>query len=75
MTTTTLRPVGRSLGIELPGEMLDRLNLKAGDTLVVSETEDGGLRVARAAPDHEAQMHLAREGMRDFRDALRELAK
>jgi putative addiction module antidote len=75
MTVITLRPVGQSLGFELPADVLDRLNLKAGDPLLLSETADGTLRIARADAGHDEQMRLAREGMRDYRDALRELAK
>jgi putative addiction module antidote len=75
MTVITLRPVGQSLGVELPADILARLNLKAGDALLLSEAADGTLQIVRADLGHDEQMRLAREGMRDYRDALRELAK
>ena len=49
--------------------------MKPGDALMVSESGDGSLRPARAAPNHDEQMRLAREGMREYQIALRELAK
>jgi putative addiction module antidote len=75
MTVITLRPVGQSLGIELPSDILNRLELKAGDALVVSEDGNGTLRIVRASPDYGEQLRLAREGMREYRDAFVELAK
>ena len=75
MTVVILRPVGSSLGFELPENPLVRLKLKAGDSLWLSETEDGALRISAAAPDHDEQMHLAREGMSAYREALVELAE
>ncbi len=75
MTAIKLLPVGGSLGFELPEDLLGRLKLKSGDMMWLTEAEDGTLRISAATPDHEVQMRLAREGMRDYRDALRELAK
>ncbi len=70
-----MRPFGRSLGLEIPEDMLARLDLKAGDSLLLSQAEDGSLVVTRAEPAQAEQMRVAREGMRNYRDALRELAK
>jgi putative addiction module antidote len=75
MTEIVVRPVGQSLGVELPRDILERFRLKSGDTLVISEGDDGSLRIARSEPGHDEQLRLAREGMQDYRDALRELAK
>ncbi len=75
MTAVTLRPVGQSPGIELPPDLLERLGLEAGDALLLSESGDGTLRIARAGPGRDAQMALARQGVRDDRDARRELAR
>jgi hypothetical protein len=49
--------------------------MKAGDALLLSETADGTIQIVRANAGHDEQTRLAREGMRDYRDALRELAK
>jgi putative addiction module antidote len=75
VTAIKLRPVGGSLGFELPGDVLGRWNLKVGDEMWLVEADDGTLRLSPASPDHDEQMRLAREGMSAYRDALRELAK
>ena len=75
MTAVTIRPVGEALGFELPEDLRARLKLKAGDILWLAEGEDGSLRILTSAPDHDAQMALAREGMAAYRETLRELAK
>lgn len=75
MTTLKIRPIGNSLGVVLPKEMLARLNVKDGDALYLTETPDGSLRITPYDPAFDAQMQAAREGMAQFRNALRELAK
>ena len=75
MTVVTVRPMGESLGFELPEDVRARLKLKAGDTLWLAEGEDGSLRILTSQPGHDSQMALAREGMAAYREALRELAK
>jgi putative addiction module antidote len=75
MAQLKVRPVGNSLGVVLPREVLARLNLKNGDSLHLTEAPDGSMRITPYDPKFEAQMRLAREGMGKFRNALRELAK
>ncbi len=75
MTTLKIRPVGNSLGVVLPKEMLARLNVKDGDALFLTETPDGSLRITPYDPAFDAQMRAARDGMAQYRNALRELAK
>ncbi|PJI45830.1 MAG: AbrB family transcriptional regulator [Rhizobium sp.] len=69
-----IRKIGNSEGIIIPKEILDRLGLKAGDKLGVEET-DGGIRLTPEPADLAEQMEAAREGMKKYRIALRELAK
>lgn len=69
-----IRKIGNSEGIIIPKEILDRLGLKAGDRLDVEET-DGGIRLTPEPADLAEQMEAAREGMKKYRIALRELAK
>ncbi|PPJ47027.1 AbrB/MazE/SpoVT family DNA-binding domain-containing protein [Rhizobium sp. KAs_5_22] len=69
-----IRKIGNSEGIIIPKEILDRLGLKAGDKLDVEET-DGGIRLTPEPADLAEQMEAAREGMKKYRIALRELAK
>lgn len=70
-----IRPVGNSLGVVLPKEMLSRLNVKEGDMLHLTEAPDGSMRITPYNPDFDAQMRLAEEGMARYRNTLRELAK
>ena len=55
--------------------MLARLNVKDGDALYLTETPDGSLRITPYDPAFDAQMRAARDGMAQYRNALRELAK
>ncbi len=74
MIQLKVRPVGNSLGVVLPKEALARLNLKDGDSLYLTESPDGSMRITPYDPAFEAQMCAAREGMGQYRNALRELA-
>jgi putative addiction module antidote len=75
VTELKIRQIGNSLGVVLPKETLNRLNLKSGDVLHLTEAPDGSMRITPYDPEFEEQMRLAREGMGKFRNALRELAK
>jgi putative addiction module antidote len=75
MTQLKVRAVGNSLGVVLPKETLARLNLKDGDVLYLTETPEGAMRITPYDPAFETQMSAAREGMGQYRNALRELAK
>ena len=45
-----LRKVGNSVGVVLPKEALARLNAHEGDTVVLTETTDGGFRLTATHP-------------------------
>ncbi|MCX8998985.1 AbrB/MazE/SpoVT family DNA-binding domain-containing protein [Rhizobiaceae bacterium BDR2-2] len=69
-----IRKIGNSEGIIIPKDVLNRLGLKAGDTLELTESGKGfELRVEQA--DLAEQLKAARLGMEKYRVALRELAK
>jgi putative addiction module antidote len=74
---TTIRKIGNSDGLILPKELLDRLNLKTGDNVVV--VQDGQeLRLRRledSAEEFERKMKIARERMKKYEVAYRALAK
>ena len=72
--TLTVRKIGNSLGVILPQEALAALKVAEGDKIVLSEAPDG-MKVSNYDPDFERQMKIAQEGMRKYRNALRELAK
>lgn len=69
-----LRKVGNSVGVVLPKEALAVLNVQEGDSLYLSQGQ-GGFRLAANDPKFAKAMRAAEEGMRQYRDALRELAK
>ena len=74
---TTIRKIGNSEGVILPKEILDRLNLKAGDSIVIVQ-EGEELRLRRTedtAEEFERKMKIARERMKKYEVAYRALAK
>ncbi|CAH2396115.1 MAG: AbrB/MazE/SpoVT family DNA-binding domain-containing protein [Mesorhizobium sp.] len=74
---TTIRKIGNSEGVILPKEILDRLNLKAGDSIVIVQEGDE-LRLRRTedtAEEFERKMKIARERMKKYEVAYRALAK
>ncbi|MCC0038107.1 MAG: AbrB/MazE/SpoVT family DNA-binding domain-containing protein [Brucellaceae bacterium] len=71
---TVIRKIGNSEGVILPKELLERHNLKAGDTLVISETSDG-IALRGAEETFEEQMEAARRFMDKYKVALQKLAE
>ncbi|MBB6408197.1 AbrB/MazE/SpoVT family DNA-binding domain-containing protein [Mesorhizobium sangaii] len=71
---TTIRKIGNSEGVILPKELLERLNLKAGDQLQILETDKD--IVLKAVDDSfERQMEAARKVMDKYKVALQKLAE
>lgn len=70
-----LRKIGNSVGVVLPKEALAHLNAKEGDTLSMTESTDGALRISPAQPEVSRQMAVMQDIMRRYRNTLRELAK
>lgn len=70
-----VRKIGNSLGVVLPKEALASLHAEEGDTLVLTETPDGGFRVTPDKGDFAQQMAAAESLAKRYRNALRELAK
>jgi putative addiction module antidote len=70
----TLRRVGGSVGTTLPKEMVDRLDLAAGDRVLAVETEQGIL-LTPYTDDLDADLAATRRAAKRYRAALRELAK
>jgi putative addiction module antidote len=74
---TVIRKIGNSEGVIIPKELLDRLNLRAGDSIVVVQEGDE-LRLRRtedSAEEFERKMKVARERMKKYEVAYRALAK
>ena len=66
--------VGNSTGVILPRDLLARLDVTAGDSLSYTDTPTGISLTTRDA-EFDEQMAQAREIMKSYRNALRELAK
>lgn len=67
-------PIGNSLGVVFPKDLLAHLKVGAGELLAVAKSPDSV--VMRAADgDFDAQLSVAREVMARRKRALRELAK
>ena len=74
MTALKLTQIGNSVGVILPKEILARLKLEKGDTVFVTDVENG-VRLSPYSAEFEVQMAAAREVMKRRRQVLRELAK
>ena len=74
---TVIRRIGNSEGVILPKELLTKLNLQAGDNvLVVQEGNELRLRrVEDSAEEFERKMAIARERMKKYEKVYRALAK
>ena len=70
-----LRKIGNSVGILLPKEALAHLNVHEGDTICVTESPDGSLRMSPTDPAVTRQLEVAQDLVRRYRNALRELGK
>jgi putative addiction module antidote len=69
-----LRKAGGSIAATLPKEMADRLKLAPGDSVIAIEMERGIL-ITPYDSDTEEALSIATEVGRNYRNALRELAK
>jgi putative addiction module antidote len=70
-----LRKIGNSVGVVLPKEVLNHLKVGEGDTICVTETVDGSLRVGPSNDEFKKQMEAAESVINRYRNTLRELAK
>jgi len=69
-----VRKIGNSLGVVLPKEALSHLHVEEGDTLTLTEAQDG-VRLTAADPAFTETMEVFESLSRRYRNALRELAK
>jgi putative addiction module antidote len=72
--TLKVTTVGDSVGVILPKELLEKLRVRAGDTLYVVETRDG-IELTPTDPEFARQMEAVERVLREDRDALRKLAQ
>lgn len=69
-----LKKIGNSTGLILPKELLARLGLQQGDSVLVTEGPDRTLTISAYLSDDDLTMEIARRGMRQYRNALKALA-
>ena len=74
MYTVKIHKIGDSLGITLPEEVLQQLNVGEGDNVFLTETEDG-VQITVNDPEFERAMKIYKQGSEKYKNALRELAK
>lgn len=70
-----IKRIGNSDGLILPKELMQRLDLKRGQELHITELAGGGLQLLPYDPDFEETMKLADEVIDEYRDTLAALAK
>ena len=74
MVRLTVRKIGNSLGVILPQEVITGLKVAEGENLVLTQTPEG-YKITGYDPEFERKMKLSEDGMRKYRNALKELAK
>jgi putative addiction module antidote len=70
-----IKKIGNSDGVILPRELMQRLDLKRGQQLHITELAGGGFQALPYDPDFEKTMEIADEIMDEYRDTLAALAK
>ena len=68
-----LRKVGNSIGTTFPKEILDKFNLREGDTLSLIVMEDG-IKLMTYDPNFAKVMEAYKQGASQYRNAMRQLA-
>jgi putative addiction module antidote len=72
---TKVRKIGNSLGIVLPKEALQAMKVEEGATLYITEAPECSVQITPEDKDFHEMMEIAEKGMKNYRNALRELAK
>jgi len=70
-----VRKIGNSLGVVLPKEAAQRLNVAEGSEIYLTEAPDGSYRLTAYDPGFEVKMAKAEDIMRRYRNTLRTLSK
>jgi putative addiction module antidote len=70
-----IKRIGNSEGFILPRELMQRLGLKRGQELHVTELPGGGFQATPYDPDFEKTMEIVDEIIDEYRDTLAALAK
>ena len=70
-----IKRIGNSVGLILPRELMQRLDLKRGQFLHLVELAGGGFQALPYDPDFEKTIEIADQVMDEYRDTLSALAK
>jgi putative addiction module antidote len=70
-----IKKIGNSDGLLLPRELMQRLDLKRGQEMHITELAGGGFQAMPYDPDFEKTMEIADQIMDKYRDTLAALAK
>ena len=74
MFQTKVRKVGNSSVVTMSSEMLAALDVKDGDTVYVTRSDDNGLKISAHDPEVVAALEAAEHVMDENRDLLQALA-
>jgi putative addiction module antidote len=74
MQLLKIHKIGNSLGITLPIELLQKLQVGEGDSILAIETADG-IQITNSDPEFELGLEAYRKVANKYRNALHELAK
>lgn len=66
---------GNSACLMLPKAAVERLNVAKGDVVYLTEGKSGEMVLTAHDPDFAAQMEAAEHVMKQYRNALKELAR
>lgn len=69
-----IRKIGNSLGASIPKEILEKLMVKEGDYLYVTETPEGIL-LSPYDPEFAEVLEIAQDVSSRYRNALKQLAE
>jgi len=72
---TKIRKIGNSYGIVLPKEALQALKVEEGATVYLTEAPNNTLNINPEKPGFNEIIRVAEEGMQQYRNTMRELAK
>lgn len=74
MKKLKLRKIGNSVGVILPKELLEGMQVQEGDELIATEDPDG-VRLTPYDRDFADALEAFQETRRNYRNALRELGR
>ncbi len=74
INTLKITAIGNSFGVILPKEILEKLRVSKGDSLLAIETPNG-IELSTFDPIVARQIEVAERIMREDRDVLRKLAE